>query len=118
MPGQALPRIMPTHTFWRANMHQEWELITRARLSPLSLPASHGGSHPVSVPGCTYSSRALTKACLGIPGGALHTPAASSPTRLGAYSQAWQAGQSRRASHAGGWQLPACASCLHLWDLL
>lgn len=38
MPGQALPGIMPTHTFWRANMHREWELITQAHLSLLSLP--------------------------------------------------------------------------------
>ena len=74
MPGQALPRIMPTHTFWRANMHQEWKLITQARLSPLSLPASHRGSHPISVPGCTYGIRALTKACLGFPGSALPSP--------------------------------------------
>lgn len=55
-------------------MHQEWKLITQARLSLLSLPASHRGSHPVSVLGCTYSSRALTKACQGIPGSALPSP--------------------------------------------
>lgn len=38
MLGQALPGIMPTHTFWRTNMHREWELITQAHLSLLSLP--------------------------------------------------------------------------------
>lgn len=62
-----------TH-FGEQTCNQEWELITRARLSPLSLPASHGGSRPVSVPGCTYGSRALTKACLGSPGSALPSP--------------------------------------------
>lgn len=74
MPGQALFGIMPTHTFGRANMYQECELITQAQLSPLSLPASQGGSLPVSVPGCTYRSRALAKACLGIPGSVPPSP--------------------------------------------
>lgn len=61
MRGQALPRIMPIQIFRKANMHQKWELITQACLSLFSLPASHRGSHPISVPGCTYSSKALTK---------------------------------------------------------
>lgn len=34
MPGQAVPRIMPTHTFRSPNMYQECELITQAHLTP------------------------------------------------------------------------------------
>lgn len=49
MPGRALPRLMPTHTHTHLEgqtCNREQELIPRAGLSQLSLPASRGGSRP------------------------------------------------------------------------
>lgn len=67
MPGQALPRIMPTHILERK--HASGVGINHPGLLITALPPCL--SHPTPVPGCTYGSRALTKACLGITGSTL-----------------------------------------------